>query len=61
MTCTHKNIHKHDGICSNYQKHKDSQDQRLKEMSKSYFQIKNRTRLKNKNIITKNKNMICAR
>jgi hypothetical protein len=47
------------------QKHKAPQEQRLKEMSKSNFQTMNKIKLyvwlKNKNIITKNKKMKCAR
>jgi hypothetical protein len=45
MIYTCKNRCKPDGICLNYQEHKDPQEQRLKERSKSCFQIKNKTRL----------------
>jgi hypothetical protein len=47
MTCRHKNRCKPDGICLNYQGHKDSQKQRLKEKFKSNFQTRNETILCN--------------
>ncbi len=45
------------------QRHEKTQEQRLKERSKFNFQIKNKKKLcdSNKNIKTKNQNMICAR
>jgi len=49
------------GYCQGQDK---TQEQRLKERSKSNFQTRNKTILhdsKNKNIKTKNKNMKCAR
>ncbi len=51
-------------ICDQYQGQKYPQEQRLKEMSKFNFQIRNKTRIydsKIKNIIIKNKNMRCVK
>jgi len=45
MTYRHKNACRRHGICSNYQKHKKTQEQKLKERFKSDFQIRNKTRL----------------
>jgi hypothetical protein len=60
----HKNRHRLDGICSNYQGHEKPFEQRLKERFKFNFQTRIKTRvcdLKNKNTKTKNKATRCAR
>jgi hypothetical protein len=40
-----KNTCRFDGVCSNYQRHKKSQEQRLKERFKSNFQTRNKLKL----------------
>ncbi len=45
MTYRCKNACRRHGICSNYQKHKKPREQKLKEMFKSNFQIRNKTKL----------------
>ena len=45
MTYRCKNTCRFDGVCSNYQGHKELQGQRLKERFKTKFQTRNKTRL----------------
>ncbi len=59
MTYKHNNRYRPDEVCSNCQRHKNAQEQRLKERFKSNFQIRNKTRLFDSK--TKNDNMKCAK